>query len=148
MKKSYFLKRRSLQHTSDMLKTRLPSSITKLKQMNSLTKLNCLHPSLKFTFQKEKEKCLPFLDGYVERTDMGFETSVYRKPTFTGQYLRWEPFSSLKRKISLISTLVHRALMIRTKRRLHGEIERMKKILLDNGYPKNVINAQVAKKMA
>ena len=35
MKKSYFLKRRSLQHTSDMLTTRLPSSITKLKQINS-----------------------------------------------------------------------------------------------------------------
>ena len=34
-KKSYFLKRKSLQHTLDMLTTRLPSSITKLKQMNS-----------------------------------------------------------------------------------------------------------------
>ena len=34
MKKSYFLKRKSLQHTSDMLTTRLPSLITKLKQMN------------------------------------------------------------------------------------------------------------------
>ena len=48
-----------------------------------LTKLNCLHPSLKFTFEKEKGKCLPFLDVYVERTDVGLETSVYRKPTFT-----------------------------------------------------------------
>ena len=66
-----------------------------------LTKLNCLHPSLKFTFEKEKGKCLPFLDVYVERTDVGFETSVYRKPTFTGQYLRWESFRPLKRKISL-----------------------------------------------
>ena len=27
-----------------------------------LTKLNCLHPSLKFTFEKEKGKCLPFLN--------------------------------------------------------------------------------------
>ena len=34
MKKSYFLKRRSLQHISDMLTTRLSFSITKLKQMN------------------------------------------------------------------------------------------------------------------
>ena len=34
MKKSYFLKRKSLQHTSDMLTTRLSSLITKLKQMN------------------------------------------------------------------------------------------------------------------
>ena len=113
-----------------------------------LTKLNCLHPSLKFTFEKEKEKCLPFLDVYVERTDAGLETSVYRKPTFTGQYLRWESFSPLKRKISLISTLVHRALMICTKRRLNEEIERIKKILLDNGYPKNIINTQITKKIA
>ena len=81
----------------------------------------------------------------MKKTNIGFETSVYGKPTFTGQYLRWESFSPLKRKTSLISTLVHRALMICTKRRLSEEIERIKKILLDNGYPKNVINAQIAK---
>ena len=106
-----------------------------------LTKLNCLHPSLKFTFEKEKEKCLLFLDVYVERTDASFATSVYQKPTFTCQYLRWESFSPLKRKTSLISTLVHRALMVCTKRRLNEEIEQIKKILLDNGYTQNVINA-------
>ena len=98
--------------------------------------------------EKEQEKCLPFLDVYVEKTDVGLETSVYRKPTFIGQYWRWEFFSPLKRKISLISTLVHRALMICIKRRLNGEIEQIKKILLENGYPKNVINAQIAKKIA
>ena len=48
-----------------------------------LTKLNCLHPSLKVTFEKEKGKCLPFLDVHVEKTDVGLEASVYRKPTFT-----------------------------------------------------------------
>ena len=88
------------------------------------------------------------LDVYIKKTDVGFETSVYRKPTFTGQYLRWEFFSPLKRKISLVSTLVHRALMFCTKRRLNGEIEWIKKISLENGYPKNVINAQIAKKIA
>ena len=45
-----------------------------------LTKLNCLHPSFKFTFEKEKGKCLPFLDVYIKRTHIGFETSVYQKP--------------------------------------------------------------------
>ena len=72
-----------------------------------LTKLNRLHPSLRFIFEKEKEKCLPFFDVYVERTDIGFETSVYQKPTFIGHYLHWESFSSLKRKISLISSSVN-----------------------------------------
>ena len=112
------------------------------------TKLNRLYPFLKFAFEKQKGKCLPFLDIYVERTDIDFEISVYRKPTFTGQYLRWKSYSPLKCKISLISTLMHRALMICTKRRLNGEMERINKILLDNGYPKYVINAQIIKKIA
>ena len=38
--------------------------------------------------------------------------------------------------------------MICTKCRLNGEIKQIKKILLDNGYPKNVINVQIAKKIA
>ena len=71
--------------------------------------LNCLYPSLKFTFEKEKNNCLPILDVNVERTATGFETSVYRKPIFTGQYLRLESFSPTKQKTNLISTLVHRA---------------------------------------
>ena len=107
-----------------------------------LAKPNCLHPCLIFTF--EKEKCLPFLDVYVERRDIGFENSVYRKPTFIDQYSRWESFCP----ISLISTLVHQILMICTKRRLNEEIERIKKILPDNGYPKNVVNTQIEKKIA
>ena len=37
-----------------------------------LTKLNCLHPSLRFTFEKEKRKCLSFLDVHVEKIDIGF----------------------------------------------------------------------------
>ena len=45
---------------------------------------------------------------------------------------------------------MYRALKICTKRRLNGEIKPIKKILLDNisGYPKNVFNAQITKKIA
>ena len=38
--------------------------------------------------------------------------------------------------------------MICTKRRLNEEMEQMKKILLDIGYPKNIINTQITKKNA
>ena len=38
--------------------------------------------------------------------------------------------------------------MICTKCRLNEEIEQIKKLFLDNGYPKNIINAQIAKKIA
>ena len=76
------------------------------------THLNSLNPSLRFTYEKETNQSLPFLDVLVERHDSEFLTSVFRKPTFTGQYLRWNFFSHQKRKINLIGTLIHRAFMI------------------------------------
>ena len=78
----------------------------------------------------------------------GFEISVYRKPTFTGQYLRWESFSPTKQKTNLISTLVHWALMICTKSKLNEEIKHIKNILLDNGYPELIIDCNIFKKIA
>ena len=46
--------------------------------------LNSLHPSLGFTFEKECNWTLPFLDVLVEKNDNEFVTSIYRKPTFIG----------------------------------------------------------------
>ena len=66
-----------------------------------LTHLNSLHPSLRFTYEKESNHSLPFLNVLVEMHDSEFLTSVYRKPTFTGQYLRWNSFSPQRRKINL-----------------------------------------------
>ena len=62
-----------------------------------LIRLNGLHSSLQFTFEKEKNNSLPFLDVHVEHTKGSYETKIYRKPAFTGQYLRWESFTPIKR---------------------------------------------------
>ena len=112
-----------------------------------LVTLNRLHPALKFTFEKEQDGKLPFLDILVERTELAFETSVYRKPTFSGQYIRWESFSPRKRKTNLIATLVHRALMICTKNKLKQEIDFIKNILLNNGYPEDIVLKHISKKI-
>jgi len=53
-----------------------------------ISHLNSLHPSLRFTHEKESNHSLPFLDVLVERRDCEFSTSVYRKPTFIDWYLR------------------------------------------------------------
>ena len=84
----------------------------------------------------------------MDQTVTGFETSVYRKPTFTGQYLCWESFNPTKQKTNLISTLIHRALMICTKSKLNEEIKHIKNILLDNGYPESIIDSNISKKIA
>ena len=60
--------------------------------------LNSLYPSLRFTLEKECNGTLPFLDVLVEKNDHKFVTSIYRKPTFPGQYIRWNSFCPMKRK--------------------------------------------------
>ena len=77
--------------------------------------LNSLHPSLRFTFEKEYNQPLPFLDVFVGKNEHEFVTSIYRKPTFIGQIIRWNSFCPMKRKTNLISTLVHRALVVCSK---------------------------------
>ena len=109
--------------------------------------LNSLHPSLRFIYEKESNHSLPFLDVLVERHDSEFLTSVYRKPTFTGQYLCWNSFSPKKWKINLIGTLVHRAFMICSKTKLYQELGKIRSILLENGYPEHVINSGFKRKL-
>ena len=68
--------------------------------------LNSLHPSLKFTNEIETNNSLPFLDVLVTKSDNKFITSVYRKPTFTGQYIHWNSFGPKQRKTNLIDTFL------------------------------------------
>ena len=102
-------------------------------------KLNLLQPALKFTVEKEQNNSLNFLDVLVEKEGTGFLTSNYRKPTFTGQYIRSNSFSSKMRKISSITTLLHRALMICSKAKLGSELDKIKQLLIENGYSTDVL---------
>ena len=111
-------------------------------------KLNSLHLALKFTVEKEQNNSLHFLDVVVEKEGTGFLTSIYRKPTFTGQYIRWNSFSPRTRKISLIKTLVHRALMICSKTKLGPELDKIKQLLIDNGYSADVLLSCINQKLA
>ena len=102
--------------------------------------LNNLHERLKFT-KEEKSDSLPFLDVLVERTANGILTSVYRKPTFSGEYVRWSSFCDKRRKINIIKTLLHRARSICSQEKLQQELSNIKSLLIKNGYPENTIHA-------
>ena len=113
-----------------------------------LVTLNHPHPAFKFTFEKEHDGKLPCLDIKVQITEYGFETSVFRKPTFSGKYICWESFSPQKRKTNLIATLVHRALMICAKSKLNQKIDFIKRVLLYYGYPEDTELKYTSKKIA
>ena len=66
---------------------------------------------------------------------------------YTGQYIRWNSFCPMKRKTNLISTVVHRALVICSKSTPQNELSNIRTIHINNGYPEAVINTIVTKKV-
>ena len=102
-----------------------------------------MQPSLKFTVEKEKNGVLPFLDVKIEKS-----TNVYRKSTFTGLYTNWNSFEPTKRKTNLVGTLVHRELKICSKNKLQEELNQIRSILQQNGYPEIVIISSMKNKLS
>ena len=96
-----------------------------------------MHSSLRYTLEKESNFTLPFLDVLVYKEDSCFLTNVYHKPTFTGLYIRWDSFCPKKRKLNLIKTLVHRALMI-NESKLDGEVSFITETLCNNCFPEGI----------
>ena len=103
---------------------------------------------MKFTSEKEESESLAFLDVKIQKSDSKFITPVYRKPSFIGQYIRWDYFRPSKRKKNLISTLVHRVLHICSKSMLQQELENIRVILCDNGYSESIIDRGISNKLA
>ena len=98
-----------------------------------LDSLNSLHPFLRFTFEKDFNLALPFLDVLVEKSPSKFITSINRKLTFTGQYLRWNSLQSSETQNSL-NPDIPRDLAIFSRERFPSQVDKIKFILLTNGY--------------
>ena len=59
-------------------------------------KLNSLHEKISFTKEVEINSETPFLDILIKKSKESFLTSLYRKPSFTGQYLHFQSFCTKK----------------------------------------------------
>ena len=115
-----------------------------------LSTLNKLHPALEFTCEHEQNGKLPFLNNLVIRNPppgvrqrVSIETTIYRKPTYTGQYTRWDAFTSRKHKINLVRCLTNRATRICSPRRLDEELDCIRNIFTNNGYPPHIVNRTI-----
>ena len=77
-----------------------------------LKHLNTQRRSIKFTIEKENKGKLPFLDILIDRNNDKITTSVYRKPTHTGQYLHYTSNHPKSTKQAIVTSLQNRATMI------------------------------------
>ena len=108
-------------------------------------KLNTLHQDLVFTMETCTSGKLPFLDISVKLEENKFTTSIYKKPSNTDVLLNFHSCTPQSWKKNLI-----RQLFIRNKRLVSEELQnletnRIKNLLLRNGYPINFINNEIEK---
>ena len=84
---------------------------------------------------------LPFLDILISRSENGFKTSVYHKPTFSGVYSNFNSFIYDEYKIGLVFTMLFRTFSIVSDfSRFHTEIIHLKEILRKNAFPIKLVD--------
>ena len=91
-------------------------------------RLKGLHPALQFTMHMAADNKLPFLDVLVQRLNGQAVRSMYRQPTFTGLYTRWDSFVPTSQKIGLIKSLSSRVLNSCSKSTVKNELAKLKNI--------------------
>ena len=107
---------------------------------------NSRHPNIKFTFELEENNQMPFLDVLVSRISGKFNTSIYRKPTFSGLYTNFESFIPECYKKGLVYCLLYRIFTLTTTwKSFDNEVQFLKTLFLKNGYPQFFIDRCIKK---
>ena len=100
--------------------------------------VNSLHPCIKFTMEVETSNVLSFLDINIRRLPSSFETSIYRKTTFTGLGSHFYSSCPISFKANSVLTLVNRAYKLSSSYNMFNiEINFLKEFFCNNGFTSN-----------
>ena len=103
--------------------------------------LNTRHENFRFTFGKEKDKKLPFLDIMINNNEFDLQTSLFHQKTYTGLLLNYFSFVHNSYKLDLIQTLVDRMYRInKSWTAFCKNLKDHKNILQKNWYPFKLID--------
>ena len=101
-----------------------------------LDDINNLHPSLKFTIERESDGQLPFLDMKILNVQGKLSSTWYNKPTDTGLIMNFHATAPKRYKRSVVSGFVHRIHRACSNwMNFHDSVEKAKKVLENNQYP-------------
>ena len=103
--------------------------------------LNDVWPSLEFIPEfEDKHQSLPFLDLKIVRTDKGFHTTFYRKPTHSGSYLHYTSHCPMIQKINIVKNETRRIMFNCTfSHDATPHLSQLKNDLKKSGYPEHFI---------
>ena len=102
--------------------------------------LNTLHPSIKWTNETEKDNKIAIFDILILRTELGYATTVYRKPAASDRYFHYTSVQAWKGKASAIYTLKERPHeYCSNETLLADELSYLLQVFIQNGYPENTV---------
>jgi hypothetical protein len=107
--------------------------------------MNTRNDNIKFTRENECNNCISFLDVLVTRDSEGsLSTSVYRKPNFSGLYMKFNSFVPAQFKRSLVHGLLNRAWRIcSSEMAFQKEVQFLQNVLMANGFPYHYVKRLV-----
>ncbi|XP_067613260.1 uncharacterized protein [Eurosta solidaginis] len=103
---------------------------------------NAIEPGIEFTFEKEQQNMLPFLDMVIFRNAQNgtFNTDWYRKPVSSGRILNYRSIHPLTQKISTAKGLINRVLNLSDEKYHNKNKLIIKGILKANDYPPKLVS--------
>jgi predicted GIY-YIG superfamily endonuclease len=111
--------------------------------------LNSIKPNIKFTMEKEENGSLNFLDISISKSEEGLQYSVFRKDSYTDHVIHANSRHCFPQKLSAFHAMIHRLTSIpMSNSMLLKELNTIKQIAVNNGYPENLINKLYRRKMS
>lgn len=106
--------------------------------------INERHPNIRFTYEKENNQMISFLDVLITNTPTSFDMTTFYKKTYTGLLTNFTSFTPFKYKVGLIRTLLDRAFKINsTYTSLHTNFSKIKGILQKNSFPTYLVDKHI-----
>jgi hypothetical protein len=100
---------------------------------NMLTQFNQIYPNLVFTMEHEDNMLINCLDLTIARSDNGFSTSIYRKPTATDTLIHYNSCHPYEQKLAGVNFLENRIIAYpMTEDNQTKEIQMSKKMQMDS----------------
>ncbi|XP_036138449.1 uncharacterized protein LOC118644314 [Monomorium pharaonis] len=100
---------------------------------------NSFHLRLQFTLEREKDRCISFLDLLLRITNNKVIIDWFHKDTFSERYLSFFSHHPRCHKIGTICTLIDKAIMLSNLSFWQKNLEFCINILLDNGYSLDLV---------
>ena len=118
-------------------------------QIDSIVEIfNQYHPRIKFTKEIASKNKINYLDMTLIKTSNGtIHTSWFTKKIWTGRYIQFNSTTPFKYKISVLNSLVDRAVRLSHNTYRKSNLTKVRNTLKMNGYPDKILNKYINKRI-